>query len=307
MAVRVVRPRSKFRLAVEMKKITKPRCRRALDRLFASIGLRSVWEGALSRAVMSTRVLEDARSCSSDTRLTQIVGTPRSGSTLLSTIVDTHPKALCLAEPFLAWLKKGEFEYNWDEINLPLSRPGHGRPHKLISRLCQEGDWDVVAFKETFRTPWHPTFPTREFLKENSDRHAVDQSIVIMRDPRDTWSSVIRRHPRFEENTRVLCELVYAWNELYSWIEKSEIPYVRYEDVVSSRSGVQNALNKFGLDMREECLFPSGGSGYGDDRAQKGGQISDSSIGRYQEDLHECTERFIEAQCYKGMKILEYN
>jgi hypothetical protein len=221
-------------------------------------------------------------------------------------IVDTHPKALCLVEPYLAWLQNGEFEYNWDKIDLPLSNPGHERPHKLISRLCREGDWDVVAFKETFRTTCHPIFPTQEFLTENSDHEAVDQSLAIVRDPRDTWSSVIRRHPRFEGNNQVLCELMHAWNELCSWIERSKIPYVRYEDVVSSRSGVQKALNKLGLDMREACLFPTGGSGYGDDRAQKGGRIDDSSIGCFEDNVNTGVKRFIEAQCFENMKQMEY-
>lgn len=278
------------------------KCRSQLERLVAKAGLKAHWNQILRRYAMRSSLLENIprQGC----KIAQVVGTPRSGSTLLSTMLDAHSKVVCLIEPFLAWLKHGKFEYDWGQT--VLQRFAERRPHRLLSHLCQNTDLSVVAFKETFRTQSHPTFPTQFFLQKNSNQGGVDQTIAIIRDPRDTWSSVIHRHSHFKGDSATLGELLHAWNELCKWTQQKGIPFVRYEDLVADRRSSERVLNVLGLPMQQGVLNPKGTPGYGDARAQAGGAISDASIGRYKETLSSPVTVFIEAHCSTHMQHLGY-
>jgi len=241
------------------------------------------------------------------TVLTQVVGTPRSGSTLLATMIDAHSEAACLIEPFLAWLRSGKFDYNWNDLSLEgAERFRYWCPRKLIARLCRDSSLEVVAFKETFRTPRHPTFPSQYFLEGNYEEEGTDVTIAIVRDPRDTWSSVIRRHPNLEADESTLDELLDAWNELCFWIQTEDLPYIRYEDLVSNPEHVKTLLCILGLELEPRVLNPEGTRGFGDQKAQSGGQIDSSSIGKHKEHVKSDTIRRINSTCSEYMKTLGY-
>ncbi len=279
--------------------------RTVLDRGTTKLGLREEWNQFLHWYAMRAALLREIPRCGS--RIAQVVGTPRSGSTLLSTMIDAHSEAVCLIEPYLGWLKYGEFSYDWDRLDTPLSEYSRRRPDRLLRHICRDTEYSIVAFKETFRTEWHPTFPTQEFLQENFDG-GVDHTIAILRDPRDTWASVIQRHPQLEGDTTVLCELIHAWNELCSWISKRELQYVMYEKLVSEPQGsVKKVLDTLGLNNQTAVVNPPGIDGHGDKRAQQGGAIDDSSVGQFKDVLAPEACRFIEAQCKINMEIMGYN
>ncbi|WP_341481723.1 sulfotransferase [Salinibacter ruber] len=240
--------------------------------------------------------------------LIQVVGTPRSGSTLLATMLDAHSQAVCLIEPYLAWLKHGEYEYNWNQLDRPdVKRFSKQQPQRLFAFLCAQTEFSVIGFKETYRTPYHPTFPSQSFLEQNQSTGAVDATVAIIRDPRDTWSSVVRRHPHFRGDTGTMAELIHAWNELCRWVERKKHTVVRYEDLVSHPREIESVLGSVGLTAEDEVYRPEGTAGYGDSRAQKGGGIDDSSVGKYRSTLSDGVSRFIEAQCSEHMRRFDYN
>jgi len=278
--------------------------RNLLDRTFKKVGFEKTWEKFLGRYAMSTRALK--RIPRYESLIIQVVGTPRSGTTLLASMLDSHSQAVCLIEPFLAWLKKGQYEYQKEKLGLYTNNFGTHRPQKLLSFLCRQSKLKVVGFKETFRTPYHPTFPTQSFLTRNHSVGAVDQTLAIVRDPRDTWSSVVRRHPHFRNDTAVLAELIHAWNQLCDWIRGSEVSVVRYEDLVFQPESIGSLLDDFGLGIERNMFRPEGTKGYGDKRAQEGGTIDDRSVGKYSTTISCKLSRFISAQCHKNMQSFGY-
>jgi len=278
--------------------------RNLIERIASKIGLRDEWDNVLARYAMRSSLIRQIPRRGS--RIVQVVGTPRSGTTLLSAMLDSHTRAICLIEPYLGWLKYGKVEYDWDRLNLSSSAFSRKRPDRLFDHLCRDERFRVVGFKETFRTSWHPTYPTQSFLQSNFE-HGVDETIAIVRDPRDTWSSVICRHPQLKENTTLLAELVHGWNELCTWISEDGVPFVRYERLVmNTRQTIAGPLGDFGLGMESSVLYPRGTTGHGDQRAQSESQIDDSSVGTYKEVLEPEDCRFIEAQCHDHLLSYGY-
>ncbi|MCS3685474.1 hypothetical protein GGP76_002852 [Salinibacter ruber] len=232
-----------------------------------------------------------------ETKVVQVVGTPRSGSSLLATMLDSHSEMACLLEPFLSWLLNGEFEYKWSRFSIDRDNFKFNRPHQFLSHLCENENLGAVGFKETYRTSWHPAFPTKRFFEENYNTGAVEHTVAIIRDPRDTWASVIRRNERYEGDSKTMAELMHAWNELCSWVTSEGIPYIRYEDLTRNPHSIDALLNEVGLEMEDRVIHPRGTPGEGDKRAMQGGQIDSDSIGRYKDTLRPAVARFIEAQC----------
>ena len=282
------------------------RLRKFLDRAFKKIGYEETWEEFLSGYAMSTTALK--RIPRHETQIIQVVGTPRSGSTLLATMLDAHSQAVCLIEPYLAWLKHGEYEYNWDQLDrLDCECFSRRQPQRLFAFLCAQTELSVIGFKETYRTPYHPTFPSQSFLEQNWSTGAVDATVAIIRDPRDTWSSVVRRHPHFRGDTGAMSELIHAWNELCDWVGGEDSTVLRYEDLVSQPREIESVLENIGLRAERRVRRPQGTAGYGDSRAQEGGGVDVSSVGKYRSTLSDRVSRFIEAQCSEHMQKFDYS
>jgi hypothetical protein len=214
---------------------------------------------------------------------------------------------VCPIEPYLAWLSQGEFEYDWPQLEVPgAERFARQNPRRLLSLLCREGGVKVVGFKETFRTSFHTMFPSQSFLEGNQAAGTVDNTLAIVRDPRDTWGSVIRRHPRFRGDTPRMVQVIHAWNELCEWIRREGLPMVKYEELVSEPRRVDPLFEAIGLSVESSVYQPDGTSGYGDARAQEGGKIDNRSIGKYKETLSDDVTRFIAAQCSEYMDRFGY-
>ncbi|WP_423824919.1 sulfotransferase [Salinibacter ruber] len=241
-----------------------------------------------------------------DTKIAQIVGAPRSGTTLLATMLDTHSQAVCLIEPFLAWLKEGAYDYDWKTIDIHPKAFSCRPPQHFLSFLCESSEYRFVSFKETFRTEYHPAFPTKSFILNNQSQKGVDRTFVIIRDPRDIWSSIVRRHPHFREDTFTFAEIIYAWNCLCNWVRTDEVPFVRYEDIVVDPRCINKLLKRTKLSLESSMLNPKKTPGYGDSRAQEEENVNSSSVGRYQNTISADAQRFIEAQCKKNMYHFRY-
>lgn len=275
------------------------------DRLFRGTPFETSWKSLLQHYAMSSTAL---RGIPRDgTVVAQVVGTPRSGSTLLATMIDGHSEAACLIEPFLAWLQFGSFDYNWNKFSLEdVERFRYWCPHKLIAKLCRDSSLEVIAFKETFRTPQHPTFPSQHFIESNYEEDGTDVTVAIIRDPRDTWSSVIRRHSHFEGDEATLSELLDAWNQLCSWVRSEDLTFVRYEDIASDPSTVEVALQRLDLEMEPSVGHPEGTKGFGDQAAQSGGPILTSSVGSYRQNLDAQVVHQIISSCSRNMRKFDY-
>mgnify|MGYP006304499563 CR=1 FL=1 len=225
-----------------------------------------------------------------------IVGSPRSGTTLLASLIDNHCDAICLIEPYLSWLQTGRFESNYlMESNVGLY--GLFPPHRFIAYLCENSSFQAVGFKETFRTKNHPTFPSEDFIRKNRYIDGVDKTLVIIRDPRDIWLSVVRRHSKYENDRKTLGELLDAWNRLCLWIESDSLDYIKYEDLVQNPQSLYSILEVLDLDFSEEILDNSPKRGFGDQCAQEGKGIFQSSVGRYEDELKPEIENLITSRC----------
>lgn len=236
-------------------------------------------------------------------RIFQVVGVPRSGTTILSVALNAHPEAVCLVEPFLSWLKRGSFPCPTPggEVE-PRSEP----PIDAIAELARRDGLQWVGFKETFRLARHPTFPTERFVRESHARGAVDATLAIVRDPRDVWVSTVTR---FEEARDTILDEDFtdAWNRFATWVLDAGVYHVRYEDlVIGSETILGKVADRLGLEFHEAMVEPSPTRGGGDARAERGGTLDPSSVGRHREELARSDRAFIEARCGTGMDRLGY-
>jgi len=238
------------------------------------------------------RVKVDKKNSSKDTKLIQIVGLPRSGTTLLASILNNHDDAICLVEPYLSWLSskqvlppKDNLIFNHSQLSLP--------PNDVINSLVKSEKYRIVGFKETYRTKRHKTFPSRSFLEKNQKEKRVDFTLVILRDPRDGWASVVKRHSKYESDFEALSEYVFAWNKLIEWIVSEKIRYVKYENLVRAPKETISNFDELGLDWETELTRVNPTTGFGDATAQEGGKINTKSIATYSDVLTKEVIHFI--------------
>lgn len=283
--------------------------RSCVSRGFRRVGLGQLWERLLRYYAFRSSQLANINRHGS--QIIQIVGVPRSGTTLLAAMVGSHSKATSLIEPYLAWLQRGSFDFDFDSLAGQVKQEERSAflqrlPPALMRRLCRTPGLQVIAFKETYRTERHPTFPSRRFLERNEEQQAVDHTLAIVRDPRDVWASVITRHPNLREDRDTREELLYAWNTLCSWIRDADLSFIRYEDLSSEPPRIESLLDIVGLDSEPSVFEPKKSPGHGDKRAQSGGEITSTSVGRYVDALEGTTIDEIEQRCSVHMSHFEY-
>lgn len=236
-------------------------------------------------------------------KIFQIVGVPRSGTTMLSMAIDGVDNAACITEPYLSWLTTGHIDYKEKTGKVTRS---YSSPHKLIKKLIQNNDLECVGFKETFRLMSHPTVPTEDFIISNYRSGSLDRTIAIIRDPRDVWSSVVSRYS--DRNGIPSLEFVCkTWNVFSQWVIDDDVYFVRYEDFVLNPSGVfMDVAQYLGLSENFEELIIRPSIGYGDERAARGGKIFSSSVGKYKNNLNAGEAEDIERLCLELMEQFDY-
>jgi hypothetical protein len=279
---------------------------RFAQKLFFALGLSSIWNGIVVPYGMSSealRAIPRSKSC-----VFQIVGVPRSGTTLLATRFDGHPNITCLVEPYLSWLQRGYFEYDGGVNDLNYHEKYNKPPHFLIEHLCHHSSSKFIGFKETFRAgEENPLFPpTKSFLVRNEREKCVDATIAIVRDPRDVWASAIEvaRHSGLD-----ICfdQSIPNWNICSQWIVNDSVFYVRYEDLVLKSEQVWRSIAAhLGFEFCPDMLVTQGKKGAGDKRAQQGGRVFTSSVGRYRDDLPAQDQEYIHNHCGVLMERFGY-
>jgi hypothetical protein len=262
-----------------------------LTKVFTRLGLIGIWQRSLSKYALNSKHLGNIPR--NGKKIFQLVGLPRSGTTLLASIIDNHPNAVCLIEPYLSWIRRGVFDINLPGDGEILSGYKIQHPDRYIEYLCSNTMLHVIGFKETYRTQNHP-IPTASFLMKNARFRYVDDTIVIVRDPRDAWVSALTRSENTFLSFADLEEYVCALKGLLDWIIKDHLFVLRYEDLVLEPCLVKDVIDKLGLSFQKSILKLREKEGFGDIRAQSGGPIFSSSIGRYKEYLESDLLGYIE-------------
>ena len=233
--------------------------------------------------------------------LIQLIGLPRSGTTLLAQVVGKHSDILTLSEPFLMYLDNGFFRWSdkAGKVRTTLSNPG-----KLIKRFLKERPGKYLAFKETWRDPSSDYYPNSEFLLQNWQRGI--KTIAIVRDPRAVWYSSLNRYSdgvsQMPDDT-----FLQSWCRFGRMIRESGMPYVRYEDLVlHPGEALARVFGSIGFDEYPSDLNLPVMTGYGDEKAQSGGVISDASLTKYRR-LDAAVLARIESSCSDFMREFGYS
>lgn len=244
-----------------------------------------------------------------------IIGMPRSGTTLIEKILDSHPG--CFGA--------GELTFISDLANNPHTYiPGQGVYPEIIGQLNESscnvlamqymdlvrkyyGDADVVVDK----------MPAN-FLYLGMISVMFPDAAVIhsMRNPLDICLSCYCMNfgdrLAYTNNFSQLLEYYKSYADLMRfWREHLDIPImdVRYEDLVSNQEGVSKEILEFcGLDWDESCLkyFESNRLSRTASYDQVRRPVYQSSVNRwkmyerYIGELYEGLEPFLEEYCYDG-------
>lgn len=265
-------------------------------RLCARAGLRRHLNSLESSRVMPTR------ECPFDdvTRLIQVFGTPRSGTTLLASVLNSHAGILCLSEPFLAFLTGRHFSYNDKGIEKFSLRS----PSTFINDFCRR-EKRAVAFKETFRIAKDDCYPTEDFIRKNVECGV--KTIAIFRDPRAAWHSTVNRFDA-GDCFPVSPLFLETWNRCVDewWRERANLLTVRYEDMVSRPDEMIELLWRFLGVSNENCPpYLSPISGKGDARGRQGNTIDTLSVHKWHGMPPQARDQ-ITAVCGEGMQELGY-
>lgn len=265
------------------------------------LGLADLRDRRRVSAVMDARLL---RNDPTGARVFQVVGIPRSGTTILSVALNAHPDVVCLIEPFLSYLKSGSLNCPDSEGNTDMRRD---RPHEVIAELRRRPNLKWVGFKETFRLAHHRLFPNAGFIRANTREGVVDATIAIIRDPRDVWVSTLTRY-EWSKKLPLDRNFTDSWNAFVEWTLEDKVHRVRYEDLVDDPMEVMEGIAKhLGIEPRKSMMKPPAVRGMGDDRGEEGGELFTTSVGRYRRELNPGPRAFIEAHCASGMREFGYS
>lgn len=184
-------------------------------------------------------------------------------------------------------------------------------PNSLMRKLSLLGGNKAIGYKETFRSLFHPN-PNSEFLLSSIRDKKVDKTIIIIRDPRDIWTSAKKRSPELQNDEFALRELIYSWISLviFGMLFKNDksILIVTYEKLLANYKNelirIFDFLNLPTINIEKYYnLEPV--SGYGDQQAQKGGEINHQNTKKYY-DLPLNERVFIETNCASFFHLFEY-
>lgn len=275
-------------------------------RICQAIGLSGTWNRWLAKRCFRNDLLK--RIPRDGKRLFQVVGVPRSGTTLLGACLDNHPEVICLLEPHRSWLERRCFEFGqYSGVDVGENPIWTRPPSGLLELLCASVQEACVGFKETFLDGRHSSRASEAFIKRNVSEKCVDATVGIVRDPRDTWLSI---GTRFGDKQTTLPDQAFVdtWNNFADWVQESGVFFVRYEDLASEPEKVlKEVTHHLGLEFDPQMLEVRLKKGGGDRRALKGALISASSVGRHRSELADDARRFIEDNCGPVMKKLGYD
>jgi hypothetical protein len=266
---------------------------RASRGVSSRVGLRGPWQRLASHEVWSRAPLSEIDR--SGKKLFQLAGVPRSGTTLLSGLVDQQPDALCLSEPFRSWVMRGASRY-----------PGGvwtRHPSRLIEEVCRARSEHCIGFKETFFTSDHgPGLANERFFRRNVA--AGIATIAIVRDPRDVYASV---EGAVGSRTDVPERFTRTWLTFAEWARDAAACLVTYEELVTSPGpAMERVCDALGIECHVPEAAVAARFGEGDSRALRGGSVSTASIGRFSDRLEAAKVAQIERACGEVMESFGY-
>jgi hypothetical protein len=256
-------------------------------------GLRPAWRQLAHRDVWSSTPLSGIDR--SGKTLFQVAGVARSGTTLLSGLVDQQPDALCLSEPFRSWvLRAGSLHSGGDWTR---------HPSRLVEELCRTRTEPAIGFKETFYTAEHRDGLANEhFFRRNAAAGIV--TIAIIRDPRDVYASV---EGAVGSRAEVPERFMRTWLAFAEWARQAAARLVTYEELATSPGPVmERVCEALGIEFQPLEAALEARPGEGDLRALRGGSVSAGSIGRFAERLEPAKVAQIERACGDAMESFRY-
>lgn len=206
------------------------------------------------------------------------VGVPRSGTTLLASLLAQRENTVVLSEPFLQQFHQGFFR--WTDLS-GQQRVSIQPVNRFISEWCQQSmRLSTVVVKETWRSDRHDVYPNHEFLGSLVD--AGVPTIAIVRDPRAVWYSSCSRYGAMDPATMASSLHIAEWNVFAEWLLARQIPYLRYEDLVRSpETWFHYAFRSLGLPEGRFENHLAAKAGLGDERALEGGSVNTDSLEKF--------------------------
>ena len=266
--------------------------------MLGELGLTKVWEQASAYYLWHAFPLKDQR-------LFQVVGVPRSGTTLLCSILASHSKVICLSEPYHQWKFDG-FVFTEEVSHIVGCAVWRKHPSLLLKRvISKESEKVWIGFKETYYSQSHGHWSNHFFFKRNHLRGWT--TIAIIRDPREVWKSLILMHP--EKKGKVTEKFLESWNDLVQWVLENKIFFIRYEDLISEPEKVIKKLCEYmNIEFEENMIYAMNEKkGRGDITALTSKTINKAKIyPEYDKYLDRYEILFIENGCADSMKIMNY-
>ena len=212
-----------------------------------------------------------------------IIGTQKSGTTILARLLDQHPEIACIWEAYFlnpkieksvlnsdsdAYLKHG---FEIEDVHRWFDRVKHSNPYSLISRVTRKlsGQYnfnfdpyrDVInevldCFAENCNAsvvgdkwPWYIDFISY-MIRAFPDARFVH----TVRDPRGLWNSAQNFKNR-KRGDEILNEMLAKNKAIESHLSKDNFLTVRYEDLINTPEESCSKLYGFlGCDYKKEYL-----------------------------------------------------
>lgn len=221
-----------------------------------------------------------------------IFGVPRSGTTLLANIVNSHPNAISLIEPHLS------IKVNNHYIHENYERKLTEDPIDFLKNYDGLG-----CLKETFRSKWlKPSFENKETV--DSIVKNVDSSLAIIRDVRAVWCSTIKTWNTQRENISMYKE---CWLDFIDFINSSNIKFIKYEDLVKRNVSSNDIFEYFDLRKLDDFKLKKRSVNQpGDDRAEKSEKINQKSLDNWKSIIKESEKKYLEKRCKSQLENFNY-
>lgn len=240
-----------------------------------------------------------------------VVGPPRSGTTLVMSILASHPRIANLQEETYFFLR-----WNYTDFQLPEV------PDSEMKKFVSSAESYIDLFDQIAR--FAKQRQEKDFFLEKTPEHAIVLDLLlnkypescfvaIVRDPRDGYLSA-RRNPELDNwSLENYCE---DWRQctenLLDNSDSQRLKLFRYEDLCADPDEVSHQMMlHVGLELHDHQLDPdqygaktslSGRKGH--ERLSR--RISEDTVGRWKDQLNQSDLKKIEHLCASGMNKLGY-